>query len=124
MTDLYCLLSSEQVASFSTSKTKSERVKTTAGTKLVDSSTRRRPALILKAKANANANVKANGKHAGQAGFIYTVHPWVVQLFFDCNEKHLPGFPHVNRSDALRCPTSEQVADFRKALEDGDAVMQ
>lgn len=30
----------------------------------------------------------------------------------------------VNRSDALRCPTSEQVADFRKALEDGDAVMQ
>lgn len=58
---------------------------------------------ILKAKANANANVKANGKHAGQAGFIYTVHPWVVQLFFDCNEKHLPGFPHVGILVALRC---------------------
>eukprot|EP00041_Stephanoeca_diplocostata_P032029 m.1014457 g.1014457 ORF g.1014457 m.1014457 type:complete len:862 (+) comp24072_c0_seq8:282-2867(+) len=63
---------------------------------------------------------KFEGK-PGAPGYVYLVHPWLVKLFFECNIVDL--FPHVNRSDALRCPTLAQTRTFKEALNRGDAVM-
>jgi hypothetical protein len=76
--------------------------------------------------ANTSRILRANatGKAKGQPSYTYTVHPWVVQLFFDCDESHVRGFPHVPNASALRCPTPAQRTEFAKALTRKDAVMQ
>ena len=45
-------------------------------------------------------------------GFVYLVHPWIVELFLQCNET-MRNFPRaVPRSDPVRCPSAEQRAVF------------
>lgn len=72
--------------------------------------------------ANTSRILRAkSGGKADSPAYVYLVHPWLVKLFFECNIIEL--FPHVNRSDALRCPTVAQKGTFKDALKSGDAVM-
>ena len=72
---------------------------------------------FLLGAANTSRILRNRG---GEARYVYTQNPWVMHLFFHCNET---AFPWVREAERLRCPTAAQRQVMIEALRRGDTAM-